>query len=247
MTFFFSVHHQPRGRVVRMYPNDTVCACACACACVCSFCVIQKVTSREKLTVSHRPDRRESTQPLLLTNCTQHRPSRVSSIIITASHRHTRNKAHEEQRQPPLLLSSNMIRPSTLFILLLWSTWFTASMGFVPHQIRMLLFSPTRSPPLVVDQHLLMIRGNRRRGYQSTMLFQKISKERRKQLGIQDDEDEYDLDYALDNNTDPLISKIIAGSLIVTILALLIAGVIIPYTTDYGEGVCNPILTGGRC
>jgi len=124
-------------------------------------------------------------------------------------------------------------------------------MGFVPHQTTTLLVSPThrQSPPLVVDEHylLMMIRGNRRRGCQSTVLFQKISKERRKQLGIQDDEDEYDLDYALDNNTDPLISKIIAGSLIVTILALLIAGVIIPYTTDYGEGVCNPILTGGRC
>lgn len=74
----------------------------------------------------------------------------------------------------------------------------------------------------------------------------RISKERRKELGIGDDEDEYDLGKALDTNTDPLITKIIAGSLIVAILGLLIAGVIIPATTDY-EGACNPLLTAGRC
>lgn len=75
----------------------------------------------------------------------------------------------------------------------------------------------------------------------------KITKERRKQLGINDDEDEYDLYFALDNNTDPFITKLIAGSLIITIFGLLIAGVVIPSLTDYGEGVCNPLLTGGRC
>ena len=82
---------------------------------------------------------------------------------------------------------------------------------------------------------------------QSTSLFKKISQERRRQLGINDDEDEYDLGFALNNNTDPLISKIIAGSLIVVIIALLVVGVIIPLTTDYGEGVCNPALNAGRC
>ena len=75
----------------------------------------------------------------------------------------------------------------------------------------------------------------------------RISKERRNELGIGDDEDEYDLYKALDTNTDPLITKIIAGSLIVVIIGLLVAGVIIPLTTDYGEGVCNPLLTAGRC
>ena len=65
--------------------------------------------------------------------------------------------------------------------------------------------------------------------------------------GKDDDEDEYDLYFALDQNTDPLITKLIAGSLIVALLALLVVGVVIPSTTDYGEGVCNPILTGGRC
>jgi len=75
----------------------------------------------------------------------------------------------------------------------------------------------------------------------------KISKKRRDELGIGDDEDEYDLYKALDTNTDPLITKIIAGSLILAIIGLLVAGVIIPATTDYGEGVCNPLLTGGRC
>lgn len=79
------------------------------------------------------------------------------------------------------------------------------------------------------------------------MLYKKISAQRKKQLGILDTEDEYDLGYALDRNTDPIITKIIAGSLIVVLIGLLVAGVIIPYTTDYGEGVCNPILNQGRC
>ena len=74
-----------------------------------------------------------------------------------------------------------------------------------------------------------------------------ISKKRRQQLGIPDGEDEYDLDKALETNTDPLISKIISGSLIVAILLLLVVGVIVPYLTDYGEGVCSPIQNGGRC
>jgi len=75
----------------------------------------------------------------------------------------------------------------------------------------------------------------------------KIANSRRKKLGIADDEDEYDLEMALDNNTDPFITKVIAGSLILSITALLVAGIVIPATTDYGEGVCNALLTGGRC
>jgi hypothetical protein len=75
----------------------------------------------------------------------------------------------------------------------------------------------------------------------------KMTAARRKKLGLPDDADEYDLELALANNTDPFISKVIAGSLILAIFGLLVAGVIIPATTDYGEGVCNPILTGGRC
>lgn len=75
----------------------------------------------------------------------------------------------------------------------------------------------------------------------------KMTADRRRKLGIADDEDEYDLEMALDNNTDPIITKIIAGSLIVSILALLVYGVVIPATADYGDGVCNPLLTGGRC
>lgn len=83
---------------------------------------------------------------------------------------------------------------------------------------------------------------------EETRLFQKkISDKRRKQLGIADDEDEYDLGFALDQNTDPLISKIIAGSLIVVLIGLLVAGVVIPSLTDYGEGVCSPIQNAGRC
>lgn len=74
-----------------------------------------------------------------------------------------------------------------------------------------------------------------------------ITDERRKQLGLGDQDEEYDLDMALDNNTDPFITKIIAGSFIIAMVALLVVGVVIPSTTDYGEGVCNPIVTAGRC
>lgn len=80
-----------------------------------------------------------------------------------------------------------------------------------------------------------------------TVLNERITDKRRKQLGISGDEDEYDLGVALENSTDPFISKLIAGALIATIFALLVVGVIIPSLTDYGEGVCNPILTAGRC
>jgi hypothetical protein len=78
-------------------------------------------------------------------------------------------------------------------------------------------------------------------------LHAKLSDKRRKELGVADEYDEYDLDVALENNTDPIITKIIAGSLIVTILALLVVGVILPVTADYGDSACNPLLTGGRC
>ena len=74
-----------------------------------------------------------------------------------------------------------------------------------------------------------------------------LSKKRREQLGVPDGEREYDLGVALDTNTDPLITKIIAGSFILAMIALLVVGVIIPSTADFGEGVCSPIQNGGRC
>jgi len=75
----------------------------------------------------------------------------------------------------------------------------------------------------------------------------KITQKRRDQLGIADDEDEYDLDAALSANTDDTINKVVAGSLILVVLGLLVVGVVVPSLTDYGEGVCNPLLTQGRC
>lgn len=84
-------------------------------------------------------------------------------------------------------------------------------------------------------------------GTTTTQLFEKISDKRRKQLGIGEGEDEYDLGFALEQNTDPLISKIIAGSFILVMITLLVVGVVIPSLADYGEGVCNPIQTAGRC
>lgn len=75
----------------------------------------------------------------------------------------------------------------------------------------------------------------------------RISDKRRKQLGIADNEDEYDLGLALQANTDDTISKIVAGSFIIAMIALLVAGIVIPATTDYGDGVCNALARGGRC
>ena len=74
----------------------------------------------------------------------------------------------------------------------------------------------------------------------------RLSKKRQNQLGVYEDED-YDLSLALDGNTDPFITKVIAGSLIVVIFALLFVGVIQPLTAEYDEGICNPLLTAGRC
>ena len=74
---------------------------------------------------------------------------------------------------------------------------------------------------------------------QQTPGGEKISKERRAQLGINADEDEYDLYYALDQNTDPIITKVIAGSFILVMIALLVYAVVIPSLTVYDEGVCR--------
>ena len=81
-----------------------------------------------------------------------------------------------------------------------------------------------------------------------TYLFEKrINDKRRRELGIADDEDEYDLDVALDQNTDPFITKVIAGSLILAIGGLLVVGVIIPMTAPQDGMMCNPIQNAGRC
>ena len=79
------------------------------------------------------------------------------------------------------------------------------------------------------------------------MLSARLSDKRKKELGVADDEDEYDLSQALNANTDPLISKLIAGSLILVILGLLTVAVIIPLTSETVDGLCNPILNAGRC
>ena len=89
--------------------------------------------------------------------------------------------------------------------------------------------------------------NNEKKAPQQDPLKSTISQKRREQLGIGENEREYDLGVALETNTDPLITKIIAGSFILVVIALLVAGIVVPSLTDYGEGVCNPILTGGRC
>ena len=66
-------------------------------------------------------------------------------------------------------------------------------------------------------------------------LHARLSDKRRKQLGVGDDEDEYDLGTALEANTDTTITKIIAGSFIVVVIALLVVGVVVPSLTDYSD------------
>jgi hypothetical protein len=53
--------------------------------------------------------------------------------------------------------------------------------------------------------------------------------------------------FLLNNNTDAEITKIVAGSFILVMVALLVVGLVIPSITDYGDGVCSPIQNGGRC
>jgi hypothetical protein len=122
-----------------------------------------------------------------------------------------------------------------------------ASFSVVPA----MAFAPPRVavPSTTANRNLVIVQARRqaRKISENEIPNRKMSAARRQKLGVADDEDEYDLDIALENSTDPLISKIIAGSLIVAITALLYAGIIVPATTDYGEGVCNTILTGGRC
>jgi hypothetical protein len=107
--------------------------------------------------------------------------------------------------------------------------------------------------------NFLIRRTSSTRSSVPTGLYARISKQRRKELGINDDEDEYDLDKALDVNTDPLITKIIAGSFIITMIGLLFVGLVVPLTSttssilsptlnnDMVEGLCVPLLNGGRC
>lgn len=116
-------------------------------------------------------------------------------------------------------------------------------------------FSTSRPPPLSLRPSsaatraalLSLSAARKQQGSPGGKVQKKITSKRRQELGINDDEDEYDLEMALDNNTDPFITKVIAGSLIVAITSLLVYGIVIPATTDYGEGVCNTLLTGGRC
>ena len=66
----------------------------------------------------------------------------------------------------------------------------------------------------------------RRRPHTSSSLLRAINNKRRKELGLPDDADEYDLDVALNNNTDAGITKIIAGSFILVMIALLVVGLV---------------------
>lgn len=108
------------------------------------------------------------------------------------------------------------------------------------------VFSFSLKPSSSVVKDILSSNSSGKR-LTTSVSFAKLSDKRKKELGVADDEDEYDLSQALNANTDPLITKLIAGSLIVVIIGLLVVAVIIPLTSGSGDGLCNPILNSGRC
>jgi hypothetical protein len=76
-----------------------------------------------------------------------------------------------------------------------------------------------------------------------------IKKDRRDQLGLGAEDDEYDLQMALDNNTDRTIVKIVAAAAFVSIVGGLVVGVLLPLLdgSQASEGFCVPAQNGGRC
>ncbi|KAL3776809.1 hypothetical protein ACHAW5_006228 [Stephanodiscus triporus] len=71
-----------------------------------------------------------------------------------------------------------------------------------------------------------IVHRRRRRASSSSPLLRAINQKRRRELGLPDDADEYDLDVALNNNTDAGITKIVAGSFILVMIALLVVGLV---------------------
>ena len=161
--------------------------------------------------------------------CTIHSGKKDTSTIHLRNHKLDYSKT-------TMMLQSHL--KSFLLFALLGISFLKMSLAFSP--INTSLSRTHRS----VTESVTFLNAKRK---EQPQIGKTISGSRRKQLGIGEGEDEYDLGVALDVNTDPFITKVIAGSLIVAIIALLVAGIIIPATTDYGEGVCRPILTGGRC
>ena len=80
-----------------------------------------------------------------------------------------------------------------------------------------LAFAPFRTTHLskIACKHQ---HGERQQGHHM------IDQRRREQLRLADDDDEYDLGVALNTNTDAGITKIIAGSFILIMIALLVVG-----------------------
>ena len=69
-------------------------------------------------------------------------------------------------------------------------------------------------------------RSNNHDAFSTSFSLHMIDQKRKNQLGISDDEDEYDLYRALDVNTDKGITKIVAGSFILVMIALLVVGLV---------------------
>jgi hypothetical protein len=136
------------------------------------------------------------------------------------------------------------MKSSAVAVLVLLVSFVSVVHAFVPPtthpRIGSSIVSNSRILPSIPQHHrrLQHLLATPRGGY---------DQKRRKELGMPDDADEYDLDVALNNNTDAGITKIVAGSFILVMIALLVVGLVIPSITDYGDGVCSPIQNGGRC
>ena len=138
-----------------------------------------------------------------------------------------------------LLISVDIMLSSTLsFASLLFFCLIVFTSSFSPYIYRL---SPFESP-------IKCSASGDKKSRAPSLLFanNKYSKERRNKLGLGDDDDEYDLDVALSQNTDSTITKVIAGSFILTVFALLFVAIIQPALNPV-EGMCNPLLTQGRC
>ena len=104
----------------------------------------------------------------------------------------------------------------------------TAALFLIPLLPSVHAFAPQSCQRSAVHTHLdgrLQRQHQQQRRRRATSL-RAINNKRRKELGLPDDADEYDLDVALNNNTDAGITKIIAGSFILVMIALLVVGLV---------------------
>ena len=115
--------------------------------------------------------------------------------------------------------------------------------GFVPVASTFITLPPTSRTPTSLPPSL------HPPSFASSSSSLSISKKRREELGLAEEDVEYDLDAALATNTDPLITKIIVGSFTLVMVALIVFGFFLPYldSTQTDLGYCVPMQNNGKC